>query len=153
MRSSLWTSIHVAVGRYTSESDFTIIDRFIAVIVESQKLSGPAHSVLIKLVTHNSSNRYIGRFAARLADITDLFSGDLSTVVSAFHSFFTYLTGAEWKPTVAAYIPRILSGLQQFPDIRLAPDVIHLSTKHSGRENWKRRNRETMRRRKCHPTR
>jgi hypothetical protein len=122
MGSSLWTSIHVAVGKCTSESNFTIIDRLIAVIAERQKLSQPAHSVLIKLVTHNSSSRYIGRFAARLADITDL-SSDLSTVVSAFHSFFACLTGADWTRTVAAYIPRILSGLQQFPDIRLAPDV------------------------------
>jgi hypothetical protein len=31
--------------------------------------------------------------------------------------------------------------------------AMHLSTEHSGRENWERRNQETMRRRKCYPSR
>jgi ubiquitin C-terminal hydrolase len=123
MASSLWTSIHAATGRWTSESDFRIIDSLIAVLAERQKVSQAARPALIQLITNESSVRYIARFAARLAEVTDLSSDELSAVASAFHYSIASPSVADLKPIAAAYVPRILSGLQQFPDIPLALDA------------------------------
>jgi ubiquitin C-terminal hydrolase len=124
MESSLWASILATAAKVTSESDFKTVDALIVVMVERQKLSQAAHSVLVQLITNHSSSRYIARFAARLADVTDLSSDDLSKVILTFHSSFTYPSVPEIKPITAAYVPRILSAVKQFPDVRLELDVV-----------------------------